>query len=240
MPQEHQPATLTPTAVRAWLGQPRFDRYLHEAGGDEPLALQLYRWNAKVAGAALVDVGHFEVALRNSYDRQLSAQFPDWAVDPNSQLFKRAQGKKRERLRQQEINERSRRDVESAAKGLGSHPSHGQVVAALSFGFWGQLTRPERTATFWTHMVDHCYPGETRGSVHELVQNVVRFRNRLAHNEPVFSTRTGLAARMRDMMTLFTVLHPDAAAWVQQESDVAALVQACPVAGVLAPPKQGP
>lgn len=72
--------------------------------------------------------------------------------------------------------------------------------------------------------------------MHRLVQNVVRFRNRLAHNEPVFSTRTGLAARMRDMMALFAVLHADAAAWVQHESDVPALVEACPVAGVLAPP----
>lgn len=237
MPRQHQPAPLTPAAVRSWLGQPRFDRYLSAVGGDEALALQLYRWNAKVAGAALVDVGHFEVALRNSYDRQLSMQFPDWTVDPSSGLFEREQGKKREQLRQREINERSRRDVAAAANGLGSSPSHGQVVAALSFGFWGQLTRPERTATFWTHMIEHCYPDMTRGRVHQLVQNVVRFRNRLAHNEPVFSTRTGLAARMRDMMTLFAVLHDDVAAWVQHESDVPALVGACPVAGVLAPRK---
>lgn len=205
--------------------------------------MQLYRWNAKVAGAALVDVGHFEVALRNSYDRQLSAQYPDWAVDPsdpNRRLFRRQVGIPSAKRDQRELNERSRRELESAAKGLGGAPSHGQVVAALSFGFWMQMTRAERAATFWTSMIDHCYPGMSRGRVHDLVGKVVRFRNRLAHNEPVFSTRTGPAARMRDMMTLFPVLHPDASAWVQAESDVPALVQACPVVGVLAPPKKGP
>lgn len=100
------------------------------------------------------------------------------------------------------------------------------------------MTRAERAATFWTPMIDHCYPGMSRGSVHDLVGKVVRFQDRLAHNEPVFSTRTGLAARMRDMMTLFVVLRPDAAAWVRAEPDVPALVQASSIGGVLKPPRK--
>jgi len=69
-----QPAPLTSAQVQAWLGSPRFARYTGVVGGDEPVALRLYQWNAQMAAAALVDVGHFEVALRNAYDGQLSAR----------------------------------------------------------------------------------------------------------------------------------------------------------------------
>ncbi len=66
MSDPDQPAPLTSAQVQAWLGSPRFARYTGAAGGAEPVALRLYQWNAQMAAAALVDVGHFEVALRNA------------------------------------------------------------------------------------------------------------------------------------------------------------------------------
>ncbi|MGH3098180.1 MAG: hypothetical protein ACRDMV_19535 [Streptosporangiales bacterium] len=235
MPDEHhRDLLLTPENVRAWLGSPRLERYLSAVGGDDALALRLYDWNAKVAAAALVDVGHLEVALRNSYDRQLSRRYPGWAVDESEDLFSRVQGDPRTQRAQRTLDERSRREVTSAARGLGGNPSHGQVVAALSFGFWGQLTRAERTATFWTPMIQYSFPrGKRRGAVHALVQNTIRFRNRLAHNEPVFSTRTGLRQRLQEVRTLFELVHPQASAWTEEHSDVPALVAKCPVTGLI-------
>lgn len=46
-------------------------------------------------------------------------------------------------------------------------------------------------------MLHGAFPkGTARAWVHDLVTRVVKFRNRLAHNEPVFSTRTGLEDRL--------------------------------------------
>jgi hypothetical protein len=44
--------------------------------------------------------------------------------------------------------------------------------------------------------------------MHELVARVNNFRNRLAHNEPVFSTRTGLHDRLADAEALLKLISP--------------------------------
>lgn len=74
--------------MREWFGGPRFGRYLTVSGGDAGRALALYECNSHLAAAALRDVGQLEVAMRNAYDAQLSARFPDWAADPASGLFR--------------------------------------------------------------------------------------------------------------------------------------------------------
>ncbi len=243
MPDTNQPE-LTPAQVRAWLGPARFARYRAASGGDEGLALRLYQWNSQVAAAALVDVGHFEVALRNAYDRQLSSWFPNWTIDPRSALFTRTQGHPAAVAEQRRMNERSLRDLTQARRGLGSRPSHGQVLASLSFGFWAQMSARARTSTFWVPMIRHAYPAVVSAQVrhvHDLVQNVVGFRNRLAHGERVFSTQTGLLHRMDDVATLFRMLHPEAAAWTERYSTVDPVLARCPVPNLMPPTeRRGP
>jgi hypothetical protein len=78
--------------VERWRCKPRADRYLSRCGGDLVLGLELYFWNSRLAAAAFSDTCHREVALRNAYDRELSARYPDWAIDPVSRLFTRTQG----------------------------------------------------------------------------------------------------------------------------------------------------
>ena len=226
---------LTPEQVQEWLGGPRFGRYLTAASGEASRALALYEWNSRMAAAALRDVGHFEVAMRNAYDIHLSQRYPQWAADPASGLFRLERARGAEALRlQRQLNAGSAEKLNTARSGLGGRPTHGQVVAALDFGFWTQLTKRERTDTFWTPMLSRAYPPhESRGQVHALVDNVRKFRNRLAHNEPVFSNKTGLVQRIEDTRTLFGYLHPEAAQWVQDHSDVPRLIAGCPVPGLM-------
>jgi ribosomal protein L4 len=73
------------------------------------------------------------------------------------------------------MNQRSREELTRARRGLGSRPTHGQVVGALSFGFWAEMTHRQRTPTFWAPMVRLAFPPEAhvaRGRIHDLVQNV--------------------------------------------------------------------
>ena len=229
-----QQAGLTLDQLREWLGAPRLGKYLAAAGGHPGKALALYRWNADVAAAALLEVGHFEVALRNAYDQHLSAVYPNWAADLSSALFARAIGSQAARAPQLTLNSGSLDKLAEAHRRINGPVTHGQAMAALDFGFWATLTRRERTATFWTPMLSRAFPTAiTRGEVHDRADNLRKFRNRLAHNEPVFSTRTGLAARMQDLRTTFAWIRPEVAIWVQTRSRVPALAAACPIPGLL-------
>lgn len=109
--------------------------------------METYSWNSRVAAAGIVDVGHLEIAVRNAYDRELSLRFPDWSVDERSSLFRLEQGVQRARARQRRRNQVSLSRVADAKRGLSSAPTHAEVVAALTFGFWANLTVAERTPT---------------------------------------------------------------------------------------------
>ena len=217
-----------------WLSHARLGAYLAHAGGYLGVALELYVWNGALAAAALNDTCHLEVALRNAYDAQMVVPFPDWAIDSASGLFARTQGVQRAAAKQHALNAGSVKGLAEARRGAGPSGTHGQVVAALSFGFWTKLTERDRTPTFWTPMLHRAFPtGTSRADVHDLAVKVNRFRNRLAHNEPVFSTRTGLHDRLVDVDNLFTLVNPAAAAFIRQRSIVAQVVSQCPVSGIV-------
>lgn len=226
------PSLDTAQAVR-WLSTPRYRRYLNAASGDHGLAMETYLWNSRVAAAAIADVGHLEVAVRNAYDRELTRRFPDWTLDPHSSLFRLEQGVQRARAQQRRRNQSSQARITDAKRGLSSTPTHAEVVAALAFGFWSNLTVSERTPTLWNPLLHRAFPkGTGRAEVHGLISRVVKFRNRLAHNEPVFSTRTGLEGRLAEVRELFTLIDPDAYAYVAGHSTLAAAISSCPIPGL--------
>jgi len=72
--------------LERWLSTPRLQRYLDATGNDRERALSLYDWNARISAAALRDLAHLEVGLRNAYDAALSATSADgqqrWTSDP--------------------------------------------------------------------------------------------------------------------------------------------------------------
>lgn len=225
--------SLDAAQAERWLSTPRYRRYLSVAGGDHVLAMEVYLWNSRVAAAGVVDVGHVEIAVRNAYDRELSRQFPEWAIVTPSQLFHLEQGVQRARAQQRRRNQASLARITEAKRGLSSAPTHAEVVASLTFGFWSNLTAGERTPTIWNPMLHRAFPRSTaRSRVHELVARIVKFRNRLAHNEPVFSTRTGLGDRLAEVKELFELLDPDTYDFVAERSTLGAMILACPIQGL--------
>lgn len=136
--------------------------------------------------------------------------------------------------KQTELNQRSLQALAVARRGLGANPSHGQVIAATTFGFWAKLTERDRAPLFWNPMLHRAFVANpTRAEVHDLVSRINRFRNRLAHNEPVFSSRMGLHDRLRDVDELFQLVAPPIAAFIQRASVVPTVVARCPVPGLV-------
>lgn len=234
MTPANQPSHLSGAQLETWLSRPRLARYVQHCGTDQILLLDLYTWNSRLAAAAFTDTCHLEIALRNAYDRELTARYPRWAVDPTNQLFTRTQGVAPARTKQSELNRGSLRALTDARRGLGANPAHGQVVAATSFGFWAKLTERDRTPLFWNPMLHRAFvAGTSRADVHDRVSRINKFRNRLAHNEPVFSSRTGLHDRLRDVQELFAMIDPTIGNYVRTTSTVDSTIAACPISGLV-------
>lgn len=218
--------------VERWLSPHRSGVYLEATDSDLGAALQLYDWNAAMTTACLRDLGHFEVLIRNRYAAVLEEHHPGW-TDPDHPLWTTETGIARTRHLQRRANDRTRAALRAAGRhvraGTASH-----VVADLTFGFWTALTIPPRTATTWTTLRS-VVPGMTRGQLHDSMEKLTRFRNRLAHWEPVFSSTTGLTNRLREFERLFAAVDPDVADWVGRRSLVVGLLEAAPAAGRVVP-----
>lgn len=73
--------------VERWLSPSRLSSYLDLCGGDVDRALELHEWSLMLGRALMGDIAHFELALRNAYDRALTERFEGnehWLFDASS------------------------------------------------------------------------------------------------------------------------------------------------------------
>lgn len=215
-------------AAERWLSRPRLQRYLDPSGQELELALRLYRWNTATSTAAMVELAHLEVAMRNAYVHRLSAKHPDW-LSPSSKLWSRRIGNSARQVDQQKANETTLDRLEEAENGLRHNKTPDRIVANTSLGLWCNLTDQHREPTIWTPMLSSAYPpGTKRGPVHRMALNVNTFRNRVAHHEPLFSNTTALGERVREVRILHALIDPFSADHVFSDQ-LQRLVTACPV-----------
>ncbi|HEY9310590.1 MAG TPA: hypothetical protein VIP82_22550 [Microbacterium sp.] len=217
-------ATLDSATSEKFLSAGRLGVYLAAAENDQGRALRLYEWNASITAVLLHDAGHLEVLLRNRYDLALSAAFPGW-TSPTDSLWKIERGLEAARIKQRRTNQKSRTAIEMARRGT---RTHGHVVANLTFGFWCALTRAERESTIWTPVLSPIFAPRARGQIHDEVEKLNAFRNRLAHWEPVFSRTTGLVRQLQRVDSMFRLLDSDVAAWVGERSTALEMLHDAP------------
>jgi hypothetical protein len=135
--------------TNAWISTERFAPFLERTDGDWALALDLYLWHARIAGASLTTLHHFEVALRNAIDRQLRGERPQTPIE-RSWLLDQAT------LSPHGIAKV--RDVLARLKREGYPREHPHVIAALPFSFWkGLFTR--RYESLWRTRLRNAFPG---------------------------------------------------------------------------------
>lgn len=83
------------------LGASRLYAYLEHCGGNQAQAIALYRWNAQLAAAFWLDLGHFEVAFRNAIDARMTQRYTspeqnrEWLDDPTLELGRNANNPRR-------------------------------------------------------------------------------------------------------------------------------------------------
>ena len=105
------------------------------------------------------------------------------------------------------------------------------MVAELSFGFWVHLLRPGPNGAYvpaiWGPALSKAFPSGTRRSrvVAEL-DPLLKFRNRVAHHEPIF--RTDLAKQYESILRIIALVAPSLVPWVEHHSRVRSLIASGP------------
>ncbi|MBW0106752.1 Abi family protein [Pseudonocardia sp. KRD291] len=191
--------------IQRHLSEPRLRPYLDASGADLQRAVDLYRWNARVAAAFWEVLGHGEIFLRNAIhdalaDRHRRRQNPGtWFDDPRRELAPQAHS---------EIEVAKRRAGHVSAAAL-----PGKLVAELPFGFWRYLLARRYSATLWP-AIRHSFPHLHRGDRARLERPVIRLhllRNRIAHHEPLL--REDLGARRADLRDVLDAMDPRLTSW---------------------------
>lgn len=171
--------------INKYLSRPRFNRYLVATGNNNTRAKKLYAANIRLAQSFHPILSQFEVVLRNSLNNLLATHFadPDWIINQkngfmrhislaSSHYFLRTSVQKTE-------NSLGRRGIPVTA---------GKVLSDQMFGFWLAFFIPHHYALVGGQPI-YVFPnkpmGENRASIHQKLEDVKNFRNRMNHCEPL-------------------------------------------------------
>lgn len=160
-------------ALERTLSRERLQKYLAESSGNLDLALALYERNVRLSEALYAPLQTLEVCLRNSINEQMRIVYGlDWITKPESPLLKSAKDEVREVVSRFENSQNA------------------DLVADLSFSFWVSLLGQEYDSSIWRNAVYKAFlecGGKPRRIVHSRMNALRRFRNRVAHHEPIYS-----------------------------------------------------
>lgn len=217
------PYSFTPTQINdleAVLSPPRFGTYLHETGGDRHRAMELYCWNTDVSAAFYVMLQYCELAIRNGAVGAIEAEFgPNWHWNLGFRhSLPKHKGKK---------NYQPAEDLKSCAN---KHPTAGKVVADLKFVFWQNVFVKGQDSRIWNKHFASAFPGydksltvpQARGRVHTTIDSIRRFRNRIAHHEPIFARNLG--KDRDDIRRIVEWRRPGTAQWLGGVEEVTTLL----------------
>jgi len=194
--------------VRA-ISHERLKRYLAATGNDLARAVALYEHNVALSEAVFGLLHVLEVAIRNGMHQVLTAQYgtPRWFQSATVPLTQYGQDK-----------------VTAAVHDAGGpSASPGKVVAELTFGFWSNLAARGYHWTLWQPCLHRAFPAArlSRPIVHSRLESIRTLRNRIAHHEPVLTSKrtlyagSGLYMPLTDLLECAEWLGPELALWLK-------------------------
>lgn len=121
------------------------------------------------------------------------------------------------------LNNDSRRMIFDAVEELKRDrrdTSPGKVIAELKFSFWVGLLGPQYDATIWRKCLYKAFlagGGKPRKTIHARFNAVRRFRNRIAHHEPIFH-KPPISATHTEIIESIGWMCKQTAAWAKHHS----------------------
>lgn len=152
-----------------------------------------------------------EVCLRNSLDSQLTLKYgANWLLDPTVAP----------------LNDFSRSMINEATKAADNPPTHGKVIAESKFAFWVGLTAKGYDSSIWRAAAYRAFlktGGVKRSIVHGRLNSLRRFRNRIAHHEPIF--HKDVASTHNELIEAIFWMCRDTAEWARHHSSVEVVLE---------------
>ncbi len=176
----HSRSTLL--TIEQILTRERLKRYLVTTSNDLAAAISLYEQNVALSEAVFGLLHGIEIAVRNSMHDALSSHFgsPTWFQTSFGVLT----GYHRDKV------------AHAIKEAGGLRASPGKVVAELTFGFWTDLAAQRYLWTLWQPCLHRAFPEKrlARAAIHGRLDLIRKLRNRIAHHEPVLTSRRALYA----------------------------------------------
>lgn len=199
----------TKRALESSLSPERLQKYLHSTGGDLDTALSLYERNMRLASAFYVPLQCLEVCLRNKLHMELTQKYSsDWYTNGKVELSRDTAISISNAIHQ----------IENSKSGM----TAGAVIAELSFGFWVSILGRRYDATIWRSALTKAFKDNgknmKRDPIHQRLNALRRFRNRVAHHEPIFDR--DLTAVHSELIEAIGWLCPRTADWTFKQSQV--------------------
>ena len=187
----------------------RMGRYYAAHPNDEDKAIVHYQSNIELSSSFYACLSVFEVALRNSLNRELIAKFgrDDWyRVIPSTQGLNGLNYYITEA--QRHISNRG--EIVTASK----------IVAELTFGFWVSLMNSQYERVLW-HDLRRAFPympkaQKQRKNVSAPLNNFRAFRNRVFHNEPICWSKAYIDNMHKEILQVLYWINKDIPTWLKE------------------------
>lgn len=158
------------------ISRDRLEKYFDHTSPSLETAIQRYETNTRIAEAFYTSLQAFEVCLRNQIHHTMSDTYgADWITSPHTNLNPSEYDKIRQVCR--DLQKRKGRLTTS------------DIIAEMHFGFWLALLGPQYDNTLWRQACYRAFKIEgrhpKRKRVHNRINAIRRFRNRIAHYEPI-------------------------------------------------------
>jgi hypothetical protein len=212
-------------AIPYVISQPRFSTYLRVEQDHTPSALALYRWNLQISAAFFMPLQICEVAIRNATAEAIEAEFGDkWPWTKGFSLTL-------------PVPKRGFKPRDELANVARKYTTVGQVIPELKFAFWQYMFTSGQETRLWDPHLRSVLPHLPAGSVstvrqkvHDDIDAIREFRNRIAHHEPIFARNIG--EEYQRIMSLIAWRSPETANWVDRTQTVTEVLARRPRASV--------
>jgi Abi-like protein. len=181
----------------------------------------MYLWNSAISEAFQTSIHFAEITCRNAIHKALLYHAGDkWYEHPT---FLKLLDHRFERELRDAVYE------ETQQHGDDLLPHH--IVSALTFGFWEHLTTKRFQRMLWPKGIRYSFPGAPNGRGREdlrtLIEEVRRWRNRIAHHRAIFDK--GPSHKHQRTLELIRWVCPISAAYVAGRCRVHAAIASRPV-----------
>jgi len=158
------------------LSTSRLKKYLETGGANIDTALTGYERNTRLSEAFYTPLQCLEICLRNVIHSRMAEFYgSDWMTNDYPPLAESSK----------EMIKASLTELQKTSE----WPSNDDIVSELKFAFWVGLLGPGYDESLWRKTLFHGFSvggRRKRKTVHARFNAIRRFRNRVAHHEPIF------------------------------------------------------